>query len=225
MDFRVSGIKLDNINCKCCGKEFEPDCPQRKYCTKECARKQNYRDREDYRKERVQKLESKIDSSTPAVIELTCKICNKAYKRYRSQIKWRGSAYCSKGCKSSAMKTKKGLKRTIDKLWADIVKVKAGHKCEYIDCEKTTYLNSHHIFSRSNHALRWNLENGVCLCAGHHILSNMSAHKAPLEFAEWLKEYRGIEWYERLRRLSRVVTTMTDYDEIKKQLYTELEKL
>ncbi|GAG32481.1 unnamed protein product, partial [marine sediment metagenome] len=62
-----------------------------------------------------------------------------------------------------------------------------------------TYLNTHHIFSRSNLSVRWDLNNGVCLCSGHHTLNNNSAHKAPTEFVEWMKEIWDIEWYNNLR--------------------------
>ena len=70
-------------------------------------------------------------------------------------------------------------------------------KCE--KCGKTSYLNSHHIFSRSNRSVRWSIENGITLCSGCHTLCNDSAHKAPADFVEWLKDYRGIKWYNKLR--------------------------
>ena len=48
--------------------------------------------------------------------------------------------------------------------------------------------------------VRHDVDNGVCLCAGHHVFkSDFSAHKTPTEFVEWIKVYRGLEWYERLR--------------------------
>ena len=71
-------------------------------------------------------------------------------------------------------------------------------KCAY--CGKTDYLNSHHIFSRSNFSVRWVVANGICLCPGCHTLSSkFSAHKTPAEFIEWVKVKRGLKWYETLR--------------------------
>jgi len=86
---------------------------------------------------------------------------------------------------------------TLDSLWAKVIKQRANNRCEY--CGKTTTLNSHHIFSRSNMGTRWSPENGVCLCVSHHVFGSMSAHKAPVEFVLWLKEKRGDEWFEALR--------------------------
>jgi 5-methylcytosine-specific restriction endonuclease McrA len=91
----------------------------------------------------------------------------------------------------------KGKNTSLDNLWRDCIRERAGGACEY--CGKTTSLNSHHIFSRSNYNVRWDLSNGICLCVGHHIFGNFSAHKSPLEFCEWLKEVRGNDWYEALR--------------------------
>jgi len=96
-----------------------------------------------------------------------------------------------------AKTTKRKLKDQCDGLWSEIVKHNAGNKCEM--CGKTTYLNSHHIFSRHNHSVRWDTSNGCALCSGHHTLRTDSAHKAPADFIEWIKAIRGIEWYESLR--------------------------
>ena len=95
--------------------------------------------------------------------------------------------------------SKKTLIKKADDLWSLLVKMKAGYRCEY--CGKTSYLNSHHIFSRTKKSVRWNDLNGVCLCAGHHTFSSdFSAHQTPTEFTEWVKEYRGDKWYAELRR-------------------------
>jgi len=92
---------------------------------------------------------------------------------------------------------KKKHQEAADKLWAELVKLRALGKCEM--CGTTSYLNSHHIFSRDNRSVRWDVSNGVCLCAGHHALCNNSAHKAPADFVEWIKDRRGLDWYEDLR--------------------------
>jgi hypothetical protein len=96
------------------------------------------------------------------------------------------------------MKVLKGVDGKLDIAWSKLVKLKAGMKCEY--CGKTTPLNSHHIFSRSNKSTRWHPINGVCLCVGHHTFSStFSAHKTPLEFVDWLTRYKGSEFIDRLR--------------------------
>ena len=91
-----------------------------------------------------------------------------------------------------------------DKEWAKKIKERDNYKC--IKCGKTTYLNSHHIYSRNNHAIRWDIDNGVTLCSGCHTMSSrFSAHKTPLEFVLWIKEKRGDEWFNRLREKARAV--------------------
>ena len=114
---------------------------------------------------------------------------------------------------------KKTTKKSVDDLWALKVKERAGYKCEY--CGSERYLNSHHIFSRSNHSVRWDLENGMCLCPSHHVLGNFSAHKAPLEFSDWIKETRGDEWYQRLKFKANQTAPKVNLEEIKKQLQEE----
>lgn len=74
----------------------------------------------------------------------------------------------------------------------------AGNRCEF--CGSTKRLNAHHIFSRSNFTVRWDIDNGVCLCVSHHTFGNQSFHKSPAEMLEWIREKRGEEWYEGLRK-------------------------
>jgi len=106
------------------------------------------------------------------------------------------------------------LKDQLDKLWAILVKQRAGYKCERSG--KIAYLNSHHVFSKSNLSVRWDLDNGVCLNAGWHTLQTNSAHKNPIEFINWIKDQRGVEWYENLRIKA---------NQIKKWTIPELEAL
>ena len=108
------------------------------------------------------------------------------------------------------MKTKRRkLIDKLDKLWSE--EVKSTGKCEY--CGKTTYLNSHHIFSRTNYSVRWDIENGICLCSGHHtLISSFSAHKSPMEFTIYIKEKRGEEWFNRLRRKAKQVVKYSNTD-------------
>ena len=108
------------------------------------------------------------------------------------------------------MKTKRRkLIDKLDKLWSD--KVKSVGKCDY--CGKTSYLNSHHIFSRSNYSVRWDLDNGICLCSGHHTLSSsFSAHKSPAEFTIYIIEKRGQEWFDSLRSKANNVVKYSDSD-------------
>ena len=88
----------------------------------------------------------------------------------------------------------------VDLAWGKRLRDDAKGICEY--CGITHFPNAHHIFSRRNWSVRWELDNGICLCSKHHTFSpEFSAHLTPMEFAEWIKEKRGEEWYEKLRAL------------------------
>ncbi len=93
----------------------------------------------------------------------------------------------------------KGIDKRLDDAWSKAVKERAGMKCEY--CGKTTHLNSHHIYSRSKKSTRWDVDNGICLCVSHHVFSStFSAHKTPVEFTEWLYQYKGKKFVNKLRK-------------------------
>ena len=108
------------------------------------------------------------------------------------------------------MKTKR--KKLDDKLLAVWkAKVKVGGRCEY--CGKTTYLNAHHFYSKTALNTRYDLDNGFCLCSGHHTLnSTFSAHKTPADFVDWAIEKRGQEWYDRIKAKHRVIVDWSDAD-------------
>ena len=119
------------------------------------------------------------------------------------------------------IKKKKGIDGKLDQAWAKLVKLRAGNKCEY--CGTTTkQLHSHHIFTRSRKSTRWDELNGICLCASHHVLGNFSAHKSPQEFTEWLIEYKGQDFIDRLRVKSHNLSKLHQFE--KELLFKELNK-
>lgn len=189
-DFRYE-IKKDTDctktkKCAQCGEEYKPANYRNKFCSRTCFL-------ESVKKRR----------------KISCPTCGKEFIQTRVS-----QQYCSRKCgepyKKKTAKFKKGY---IDLLWGELVKIRAGLKCEY--CGKTNSLNSHHIFSRSNMSLRWDVNNGICLCASHHVLGLFSAHKSPLEFAEWLREKRGEEWYQILKEKSKIITKLSVADKLK----------
>ena len=84
--------------------------------------------------------------------------------------------------------SKKTLKTKLDKAWSLAIRKRAGNKCEV--CGKKESLNAHHIVGRRNLRLRWELYNGVALCAGHHTFKLESAHQDSEWFHFWLEEHR-----------------------------------
>jgi hypothetical protein len=121
------------------------------------------------------------------------------------------------------MKGKKGIIDKLDTTWAKLVKRNAGNQCEV--CGKTTHLNAHHIYSRSKKSTRWELINGISLCVGHHVFSSkFSAHKTPLEFMDWLKEYKGEEYINALRQKANQTLKLNkaEMEELLKELESKL---
>lgn len=95
------------------------------------------------------------------------------------------------------MKKLKGIDGKLDEAWSKLVKLRANNKCEV--CGKTSPLNSHHIYSRSNRSVRWDVKNGVSLCVAHHTFSSkFSAHKTPTEFTYWLEDKKGKDFMSNL---------------------------
>ena len=193
--------------CKFCGKDFHPFNVLTKYCSIKCAgqaRPQNQTKTCLYCKKEFPSHKGKTSAKFCSVkcyfdslnVPKKCLICGKEY------VKTGSKKYCSRACshKGAYGKYKKTkISRTyLDSLWARAVKKLANNKCEY--CGKEETLNSHHLFSRNNHSVRWDVENGICLCVSHHRFGKMSAHQAPLEFAEWVKERRGVLWFNALRK-------------------------
>ena len=73
----------------------------------------------------------------------------------------------------------KKLERQALGLWRQVVKLRAGRKCEAPGCKVTKRLNAHHIESFiTNRMLRTDPENGFCGCPGHHKFKWLSAHKS-----------------------------------------------
>ena len=119
------------------------------------------------------------------------------------------------------MKKKSGIDGKLDDAWSKLVKLRANKKCEYGG--KTSYLNSHHIFSRSKKSVRWDTMNGVCLCVGHHTFSSkFSAHKTPTEFHIWLVEKKGNDFIQRLRLKANSVAKWSNFE--KELILKELRK-
>lgn len=87
---------------------------------------------------------------------------------------------------------------SLEKLWSECVKARAGFKSEYSG--KTDDLNSHHIHGKPSYRLRFELDNGVCITSGEH---KFLAHHAGREdkFKEWACKLRNFD-REKARRLS-----------------------
>lgn len=151
-----------------------------------------------------------------------CKWCEKEFIKYNSTQKT-----CSQKCqdkldearakeKRKIVKLKKSvsvsvLTKKLDSLWSECVKINFHYKCQY--CGKwrdEVQIHSHHLFTRSRRATRWDIDNGIALCASHHTLSSeFSAHQCGQEFFMWLEELRWREWIETLSKKSQKIIKVT----------------
>ena len=77
-------------------------------------------------------------------------------------------------------KTKTALQRELDGLWAKIVKLRAQYRCQH--CGSVHELAAHHLIRTWNKHYRWEVKNGICLCARCH----SDAHDHPASFKAWL---------------------------------------
>ena len=104
---------------------------------------------------------------------------------------------------------KQPLINKLDTAWSE--RIRQYGRCEV--CGKTKRLNAHHFYSRSIRVLRWDVNNGFCLCVGGHVFSsNFSAHKTPAEFFEWAIDKRGRSWYNSLKKKKRSFVKYIDKD-------------
>lgn len=123
------------------------------------------------------------------------------------------------------MKTKKKIikkstvKNRLDKKWS--LKIRGKGLCEV--CGKTDFegqLHPHHVIGRQDLRTRWDLRNGVCLCAGHHTMFKESAHGNPLWFMAWMSGNR-LEDLDYLKEKMKEIPhpySVQDYLEIEKEL-------
>jgi hypothetical protein len=95
-------------------------------------------------------------------------------------------------------------KKIEDKYWKQIVKHRAGFKCE-ICGDSNRQLNSHHIEGKGNMDLRTNLDNGICLCVTCHTMGQVAAHSTSYsgqqEFHQLLENVRNPLILDQLKRL------------------------
>ena len=106
--------------------------------------------------------------------------------------------------------SRKALIQKADKIWADIIK-KRDKQCIY--CGSRHQLNAHHIFTKGRHGnLRWNIDNGVTLCAKCH---TFGVHINPAPYMLKIIECVGHETMEKLRVQAQIKPTPLRMDDIR----------
>ena len=112
-----------------------------------------------------------------------------------------------KNGKNSTKRTRKPKKRSLrtkaDTLFSKYIRGR-DKKCQR--CGKTTQLQAAHIYSRSILSTRYDYDNALTLCAGCHLYW---AHKNPIDFTEFVREYLGEERYNSLKERAHCPEQMT----------------
>ena len=117
------------------------------------------------------------------------------------------------------MKSAKGITLKLDKVWSLLIKERDGFIC--VKCGNVNYLNSHHIYGRRKQSTRWDIDNGITLCATCHKFStDFSAHETPQIFSEWLRELKGDEFMDALEQRANKHLKLKPYE--KEELLIEL---
>jgi 5-methylcytosine-specific restriction endonuclease McrA len=111
----------------------------------------------------------------------------------------------------------KAQKNKLDKLWSKAIRKRGDYTCER--CEKkldpkSRGLHAHHIFSRTPHSTRWDLDNGICLCYGCHAFG----HREPIRFYKWLIKYIGEDLYNILHKRHGIKKLKVDYETKREEL-------
>ena len=111
-----------------------------------------------------------------------------------------------------------------DPLWSQLVKQRAGWKCEH--CGATDkLLNAHHMIPKERKFFRHDPDNGVCLCVSCHLFSSdFSAHLTPWAFYEWAKEAIPARYAKFCKnRYQLFPGVKIDYDKVAAELKRQLE--
>ena len=67
--------------------------------------------------------------------------------------------------------------------WRKAVRKRDGGKCQWPTCERRRPLHVHHIRKWAKHPLlRYNVNNGICLCSTHHKLTYRKEERYELMF-------------------------------------------
>ena len=103
-------------------------------------------------------------------------------------------------------------------MWSQVIRLRDNNMCQICHIPGN---NAHHIIGRRNHNTRWDIDNGILLCAGCHTLRTNSAHQNPLWFMDWLIEKKGGKFVKDLRIRGSIIYK-PDYQSIKLFLNNEL---
>lgn len=145
-----------------------------------------------------------------------CETCGDMYYVPPSQVKHRGSRFCSDKCMAQAMSARQSgsknhrykghrIKITrLDAYFSRFIRMRDGFTCQRcrraFDASSQGLQNSHYI-GRANKRVRFDEENCDALCMGCHQV--FETHKGTI-YREWKIERLGIERYQALVERSNI---------------------
>lgn len=123
--------------------------------------------------------------------------------------------------------SRKNLIKKLDKLFS--LKVRVNGVCELRNLDNVKCgggLQCAHIITRSRKALRWDFNNALCLCAGHHVYFTHNpdqwAHEVEKFFPDkwwYVQDHKEDMWD---KDLDKVLIQLTDWEAIEKKIKKEL---
>jgi hypothetical protein len=120
-------------------------------------------------------------------VSANCPKCQRAKLKLKKE-KQKERSKIKKEAKRNSVQV---LTKQADILFSKAIRLRDGKS---VKSGSTESLQCSHIWSRSNKAIRWDLDNALTLTAGEHLYW---WHKEPAEAIEWAKEVLGKEkWIE-----------------------------
>ena len=113
-----------------------------------------------------------------------------------------------------------------DAIWAKIVLILAGHRCERCGSKARpkSKLDPHHLIARARPRTRHALENGMCLCPSCHRFDQDAAHgPESYRFMDWIREKHPNKW--KWMQAHRRDVGRANYQQRYEELQTVMEEL
>jgi len=128
---------------------------------------------------------------------------------------------------------KKKLEKECLMLWAEIVKLRTGGKCEFPNCGKKEphyKIDAHHFYSKGRYKhIKFDLDNGIALCCLHHQAGwgKEAAHSDPNfkdKILGRIQGYKAIRTEQEWELLNRKAQTIQKLDIKLELLYLKQKK-
>lgn len=98
---------------------------------------------------------------------------------------------------------------SLDKLFSQLVRLRAGRRCEA--CGKASgTMDCAHVLSRRHVHTRWDLLNAVCLCRGCHLHYT----PRPFDWVDWCNKRLGSDTVQALRERAACTDKLIDAERI-----------